>query len=82
MNQFPCPNPHHYCQHNSGTSTRPVIDAFGNVYLFHDKCLMDVHTGWSGGLCSNLSGETFDQMYRRVMKANFAAVGVTLPEGK
>lgn len=82
MAVFPCPNHACYCSQNSGTPTVPVVAASGNVYMFHQNCLRDVQTGWSGHSPFYLSSETFDQMYRRVMRTNFAVIGVVLEEPK
>ena len=75
-----CPNYKHYCLQNSGTPTVSVVAASGDVYMFHQKCLSDVQTGWSGGIPHYRDGETSDQMCHRVMKDNFAAIGVIFSE--
>ena len=82
-----CPN-HQYpgCPHYGKGEVeivdngKSVKDADGVQHVFHDKCYIDVITGWSGSIMGYEEGESFEQASYRCYKQNFGMVGIVLPD--
>jgi hypothetical protein len=69
MESFPvCP----CCKVIVATSGVQITDKHNVIHTFHDKCNMDVFTGWSGSPLS--SGTSMEEC----LKKNYAVVGIEL----